>query len=112
METATERLKKMTAWETEPELTETEVGELLERSGVVDAAGVAPSDDNWTPTYDLNSAAFEGWMIKAGRASELIEVDPPGSGILTSRVFENCLAMARIYSKRRRASARITVTNG
>ncbi|MEO8649149.1 MAG: hypothetical protein ABI539_08290 [Acidobacteriota bacterium] len=111
METAIERLKKMTAWEAEPELTETEVGDLLDRSGIVDAAGWAPSDDDWSPTYDLNSAAFEGWMIKAGRASELTEIDPPDSGVFTSRVFENCLAMARIYSEKRRVAVKLANTN-
>lgn len=87
----------MTAWTTDPALTDTEIDELLGQSSVADPDGNGPTHEDWTPTYDLNSAAAAGWMIKAGRASELVEVDPPGSGIMTSKVFDNCRTMARIY---------------
>jgi len=33
-----------------------------------------------------------------------VEVDPPGSGLFTSKVFDNCRAMARIYGRRRMAT--------
>jgi len=72
----------------------------------MDAAGLAPLHEEWSPTYDLNAAAGAGWLIKAGRASELTEVDPPGSGIMTSQVFQNCLTLARIY----RAKVRMSVS--
>ncbi|MCA1608266.1 MAG: hypothetical protein LC730_02265, partial [Acidobacteria bacterium] len=65
-------------------------------------------DDDWTPTYDLNAAAAAGWLIKAARAAATVEVDPPGSGIVTSKIFENCRAMARIYSARRKTSVVMT----
>src|SRR5215813_8131085 len=97
METPKDKLKKMTAWDTEPALTDDELNELLAPAGVADTSGLAPSDPDWTPTYDLNAAAAAGWLIKAGRASSLVEVDPPGSGLFTSKVFDNCRAMARIY---------------
>ena len=97
----------MTAWDTGPALTEDELDELLIQFSKMDAAGFAPEDSLWTPTYDLNSAAAAGWLIKAGRASELVEVDPPGSGIVTSKVFDNCRAMARIYRAKVRMSLSI-----
>ena len=103
-ETPKEKLKKMTAWSSDPVLTEAEVDELLAQSSLMDAAGLGPLDEQWTPTYDLNAAAAAGWMIKAGRASELTEVDPPGSGIMTSQVFQNCLTMARVYRAKVRMS--------
>ena len=87
----------MTAWDTAPALTETELDDLLSNSSMTDKDGFAPLDEEWTPTYDLNAAATAGWLIKAGRASSLVEVDPPGSGLFTSKVFDNCRTMARIY---------------
>ncbi len=105
-ETPQEKLKKMTAWSTEPVLTELEIDELLAQASLVDSAGLTPLDEQWTPTYDLNASAAAGWLIKAGRASELTEVDPPGSGIMTSQVFQNCLTLARIY----RAKVRMSVS--
>lgn len=107
MESAKDKLKKMTAWDTAPALADAEIDELLDQSALMDAGGLAPLSLEWTPTYDLNAAAAAGWLIKAGRASELIEVDPPGSGLFTSKVFDNCRAMARIYRAKTRMSVRL-----
>lgn len=104
METPIEKLKKMTAWNTEPALTLTELEEILSQSSLTDPEGLAPESENWTPTYSLNTAAASVWLIKTGRASSLIEMDPPGSGIATSKVFDNCWAMARLYSAKRNAT--------
>ncbi len=94
----------MTAWDVAPALADAEIDELLAQSALMDSSGFAPLHVDWTPTYDLNAAASSGWLIKAGRASELVEVDPPGSGLFTSKVFDNCRAMARIYSAKKRLS--------
>lgn len=101
MEAPKDKLKKMLAWDVEPALTDGEVDELLGHAAVTDASGLEPLHEEWTPTYDLNAAAADGWLIKAARASALTEVDPPGSGIVTSRVFDNCRAMAKLFRSRR-----------
>jgi hypothetical protein len=103
-ETAKDKLKKMIAWDIDPALTDTEVDEQLGQSSVADSLGNAPSVVDWAPTYDLNFAAAAGWLIKAARAASLVEVDPPGSGLFTSKVFDNCRAMARLYSRNRMAT--------
>jgi hypothetical protein len=110
METPLEKLKAMTAWTAEPALTETEVEALLEAAAVSDGAGSGPFDDAWEPTYDLNKAAATAWLIKAARASDQTAVDPPESGIVTSKVFENCLRMSRIYTAKAKGSVRIPLT--
>lgn len=97
-----DKLKLLTAWDAEPELTLTEVEELLGAAALEDADGNDPAHDDWTPTYDLNAAAASGWLIKAARAAAT--VDEPTAGEVTSKVFENCRAMARIYSARRKIS--------
>ena len=104
-DTPKDTLKKLTAWDVEPTLTDAELDELLIPCCLMDKAGNAPVDPDWTPTYDLNLSASNGWLIKAARAAAMVEVDPPGSGIMTSKVFENCRAMARIY----RAKVRLAV---
>ncbi|MEJ7847478.1 MAG: hypothetical protein WKF92_05250 [Pyrinomonadaceae bacterium] len=103
-ETPIEKLKKMTAWDTEPALTLTELEEILSQSSLADLEGLAPESEDWTPTYSMNAAAASAWLIKAGRASSLTEIDPPGSGIVTSKVFDNCSAMARLYTTKRNAT--------
>ena len=106
METAKDKLKKMTAWDVEPALSDDEIDELLGPSARVDPSGSAPGALDWVPTYDLNAAAADGWLIKAARAAALVEIDPPGSGVLTSKVFDNCRAMAQIY----RAQCRLSIS--
>ena len=100
MENAKDTLKKLTAWDTAPELTDTELDKLLEHASLTDPDENHPSDPGWTPSYDLNAAAASGWLIKAGRASSLVELGSPGSGNYTSAVFQNCMAMARLYSSK------------
>lgn len=106
-ETSEEKLKKMTAADVPPLLTDPEIGDLLAEACIEDATGLAPGEAFWEPTYDLNSAASAGWLIKAGRASGLVEVDPPESGIVTAKVFDNCRMMARLYKAKCRTSVSI-----
>jgi hypothetical protein len=110
-ETAKDKLKRMTAWDTEPALTDDEIDALLAETSIADTNGIPPSGTDWQATYDLNSAAAAGWLIKAGRAAQLTEVDPPGSGIVTSKVFDNCRAMAKIYSAKRGMTVQIKPPN-
>ncbi|MEZ5422929.1 MAG: hypothetical protein R2682_07540 [Pyrinomonadaceae bacterium] len=102
---ALDELKLLTAWDTEPTLTEAELNSALAKAALPDAAGVLPPESGWSATYDLNSAAAEVWLIKAARASATVEVDPPGSGVFTSKVFDNCRKMARIYAGKRNSSS-------
>jgi len=92
----------MTAWDNEPTLTEDDLGELLAAAALQDINGLAPANEEWTPTYDLNAAAVAGWLIKAARVAAT--VDEPTAGVVTSKVFDNCRSMARIYAARRKVS--------
>lgn len=108
METPLEKLKKMAAWETDPALTEDELEELLAAASIEDKDGFSPPDEEWTPTYDLNSAAATAWLIKAGKASSTTETEPE-SFYVTSKVFDNCCKMARIF--RAKGNSTLSVAN-
>src|SRR5688500_4209657 len=99
METPLDRLKKLTAWTTEPTLTEPELEAVLAATSLTDTAGLAPLHGVWTPTYDLNAAAAAAWLIKAARASSTTELAPE-SPFVTSKIFDNCLRMSRLYRAR------------
>lgn len=105
--TPLDKLKLITAWTDVPALTEAELEDVLSESAVPDGSGKTPETEGWSPTYDINRAARDAWLIKAARAAELIEVDPPESGIVTSKVFDNCRQMARLYEARRGGTASI-----
>ncbi|MEJ7624084.1 MAG: hypothetical protein WKF34_08815 [Pyrinomonadaceae bacterium] len=103
-----DQLKLITDWETGPALTEAELEAVLGAYAREDSNGLSVQNEEWTPTYDINAAASKAWLLKAARAASLVEIDPPGSGVVTSRVFENCRAMARIYAGKRRMTVSLS----
>ena len=100
-----DKLKLLTAWNAEPVLTEAELEETLAAFALEDSGGLSPLNEEWTPTYNLNAAIAEAWQIKAARAAAT--VDEPTAGIVTSKVFDNCRVMARIYSAKRNVTTSV-----
>ena len=101
--------RKKTATEVIQRLSDRDHQILMAEAALPDGDGKKPEAEGWSPTYDMNAAARDAWLIKAARAAALLEVDPPESGIVTSRVFDNCRRMARLYADRR--SATVSTTN-
>lgn len=97
---ALDKLKQMTAWTAEPALTEDDLAASLAAAARTDANGYTPADEEWQPTYDLNAAAANAWLTKAARTAGTTEGDP-AAGIVTSKVFDNCRAMAKIFAGKR-----------
>ena len=98
--TPLQKLTQMTAAAAEPALSEQDLSDLLADFSRPDGAGRPPTDLNWTPTYDLNAAAAEGWRWKAARATELTSVDLDGTTLSTEQIFEHCERMITVYSRR------------
>lgn len=92
------RLKGMTAAATTPALSDDEIDELLVQFAKVDKDGLAPDDEDWTPTYNYRAAAAEGWRRKAGKASELQSTDLDGDRMSANQVFDHCREMIKVYA--------------
>lgn len=54
----------------------------------------------WAPTYDLNKAAAEGWMIKAGKVAHKYDFSAGGQMFTRNQFQAHCLEMADRYRKR------------
>lgn len=59
-------------------------------------AGLAP----WSPTWDLNAAAAEGWRWKAAKVSARYDFDGDGQRFSRSQLLKHCLAMAGEYARK------------
>lgn len=94
---ARQRLERMTAASSDPTLTEDELGELLADAARPDTGSRLPDDDQWEPTYDLNSAAAAGWELKAGKAAADYDFSRDGASHARSQVQKMCLAQAALY---------------
>jgi hypothetical protein len=104
MTDAYQKLSRMVAADSEPKLAPADLEMLLASAARADADGRLPSAPEWIPTYDLNRAAAEGWRWKAAKASELVSVDLDGERLSSNQIFEHCERMARMYSRKGRAS--------
>lgn len=92
------RLKAMTSASTEPTLSNTEIDALLTQYSLEDADGLDPSDDSWTPTYNIRAAAAEGWRWKAGRCANLVSADLDGDRLSSNQIFDHCNEMIKKYA--------------
>lgn len=104
------RLQRMTDYSTAPALTADDIADCLEMSALVDSSGLAPTDASWTPTYDLNRGAAEGWRRKASRAAVLFDFATDGQSFDRSQIAAACERMAKEYTKKIVGSVPITGT--
>lgn len=93
-------LEKMVAATSVPTLDAIEVGQLLDRARRADSSGLAPSDANWTPTWNLDAAAAEGWRWKAGKVAGAYTFGDAGATFSRSDMVKACMDMAKTYSSR------------
>lgn len=94
------RLERMVAHDVDPVLSSAEVDDLMEIAKREDSEGLAPSDDDWEPTFDLIPAAAEGWRWKAGKASPRFGVTLNTEALQRQQVYAHCIAQADIYARR------------
>lgn len=84
-------------------LTDAELQRLLDESTVPDPLGLPPADPAWTPTWDLNRAASEGWRLKASRlATTGTTVSMTGERGPDDYRYLNAVRQAEYYAARRR----------
>ncbi len=94
------RLKRMTDADSEPALTTDDITDCMAMSKLVDSNGLAPSDSSWTPTFDLNRGAAEGWRRKAGRLATQFDFSTDAQQFQRSQAVEHCERMAEQYRRK------------
>jgi hypothetical protein len=103
--TALARLRAMTASDTDPTLSDSELMLLLGMCQLEDEDGLAPDDVDWTGTYNLNLGAAEGWRWKAGKCSNRFAFRDDLNDYQRQQVNEHCLKIAKEYSRKIAVSA-------
>lgn len=96
---AADRLSSMVAAESAPTLTLVEVDDLLRGARRADGDGYEIADVGWTPTWDLNAAAAEGWRRKAGKVAGEFTFNADGGSFNRAEQYRACLDMAKSYSR-------------
>lgn len=95
---AYQAILRMVQADQEPVLLDADIQALVSYARRADAFGLPPSDAAWTPTYDLNAAAAEGWRWKAGSAAGQYDWTSTLQQFKPSQIAAACLAQAKVYA--------------
>ena len=97
---AIETLRRMTAADREPLVSDAELWEILELCRRRDGSGRAPVDSQWEPTYDLDSAAAMVWEAKAAAVASEYDVTADGVNLARSQLHAQFLVQADRHRRR------------
>lgn len=89
------------ATDKEPTVGEEAVADIVDRSARMDDDDNAVLSDDWTPTYDLNSATALVWERKAAlTATAKFDVSIDGQTLTRSQIYDHCMAQAKTFRAR------------
>lgn len=99
---AQEKLALMVLAEEEPVLSAEQLEALVELARRPDEQGFVFTDGTavWTPSWDLNFAAAEGWRRKAGIAASRFSFSEDGQRFERAQVYAHCVAQAEAYARK------------
>lgn len=100
MTVARTRLANMVAASSRPVLSDEDLDALLAAARTVDSQGYLVTDAGYTPTWDLNRAAAEGWRWKAGRVAGDFDFSADDASYSKGAVMQKCLDMEALYEAR------------
>lgn len=76
------------------------VGRESQHTDGADASPLTWTEDGpaYLGLWDVASAASEGWMMKAGKASVAVNLKQQIGGIDASQVYDHCVKQAQLYA--------------
>lgn len=98
--TARAALGFMLAASIEPVITAGMLDVLLDDSKRMDKYGRYPTDAAWIPTYELHSAAAEGWRWKAAAVAANVSVTVDGVTVSNAQQYTHAMRMVEMHRKR------------
>ena len=84
----------------DPVLTDAEFNALVDLAAIADPDGLSPTDDDWTPTYDVTAAISQGWEVKAAKVAGAYAFIDAGLSLHRDQVHQMCLKQAALWRSR------------
>jgi len=95
------KLSRMVDATAEPVLSEGDLEDLVASSARPDSNGTVRSDGSaWTPTWDLNAGAAEGWARKAGKAAARFSFAEDGQRFERAQIHAHCIQQHQLFADR------------
>jgi hypothetical protein len=95
---ASAKIGRMCDSTVEPTLDSTDLADLVDHAARIDVDGLYRDDAAWTPTWDLNAGAAEGWARKASRAAANFNFAEDGQRFDRAQIYAHCAAQAKMYA--------------
>ena len=96
--TAATRLTLFGETATEPVISSTEQGILLDMSKTVDKYGVWPTETGWEETYDVNHAIAQSWLLKSSRLAPRYLFMSGGKMLSRNQYYDHCMKQYKVYA--------------
>lgn len=91
------RITSFASADTEPVLTSADLDVLVSIAKVSDQFGMWPSDDGWSPTYDVWYAVAQAWLLKSSRLAPRYLFMSGGKMLSRNQYYEHCVQQYRTY---------------
>lgn len=94
------KLRLMILPDEDPALSDAQVDDILTYARRPDESDYDYEDDEWTPTWDLDAAAAEGWRRKASFAAARFNFAEDSQRFDRAQTYAHCLKQAEQYARR------------
>lgn len=95
-----DKLSRLIDADTDPVLSDDDLDDLLSVAARPDTAGLTRADADWTPTWDLNAAAAEGWLRKASKAVSRFSFAEDGQRFERAQIYAHAIRQHELYSRK------------
>ncbi len=93
--------------DTFPSLTADQMSYLVKKAKRADQNGASINDPDWIPTYNLNYAVYNGWLLKANNGAKLSDVVNADQRVYRSQVYKQCSDQAKEWRKKLTGSVKV-----
>jgi hypothetical protein len=94
------RIARMVESDLDPVLSSDHLDDLVGLAARPDADDYVRGDAAWTPTWDFNTAAAEGWSRKAGIAASRFNFAEDGQRFDRAQIYQHCESQRLVYANR------------
>lgn len=102
------KISRMVDADSEPVLSAEDLDDLIDAAARPDAYGLYRNDGAWTPTWDLNAAAAEGWARKSSKAANKFNFSEDGQRFDRAQIYAHCAAQQKMYADKAMGSLPLT----
>ena len=95
---ASAQLSRMVEASSTPTLGTADINDLVNAAARPDADGIYRGESGWTPTWDLNAGAAEGWARKASKAAGMFNFAEDGQRFDRAQIYAHCAAQQKVYA--------------